>query len=389
MDEALKQDIKSAIERSGFPLEHKVGNILREHGWQTISNRYYIDDIKGTEREIDIVAYKIYLDKIEQIEYITTLIISCKKNDKNKWCFLTRKTEPTDANINWNPFHYCTTDDRLDYMAKHHNNILIDSYKSHSGIQHLYSFTENVFAYEKLREPNNDNERGQKGNIITNGNQDIYESIITTIKALNFEKRSRFERYERHPYKRFYSFHLLSIFDGEMVKDRFEQNGSQTIDSIVEIKYLNRHIVNNVDDFYIVNFIQADNFEFRLNLFDYIHNVNKGSIRQLIIDFYKDIFNDRGKYNLLREPFEKNIKWNILGVISDIMPSLEIDDITLWPSIRNDILEIEIGGIQYFDAATIGILNENVEFQKSVKQELHNHLRYDGEFLFTQEELPF
>ena len=76
MDEALKQDIKDAIESSGFPLEHYVDGILRKHDWQTITNRHYIDDVKGVEREIDIIAYKVEKDDVEKIEYITSLIIS-------------------------------------------------------------------------------------------------------------------------------------------------------------------------------------------------------------------------------------------------------------------------------------------------------------------------
>ena len=273
MNEALKQEIISAIQRSGFPLEHQVGYILREHGWQTISNRYYIDDIKGTEREIDIVAYKLFLDETEQIEYITTLIISCKKNEKNKWCFLTRSTDPTDANINRNPFHYCTTDERLDYMTKRHKGVLIRQYKSEKDVRDLYDFSENVFAYEKIRDAKDKSEK-EKGMFVLNGNTDIYESIITTIKALNFEKSSRIKRYEKYRYKRYYTFHLLSVFGGEMVKDHFEENGTQVIENIDEIKYLNRHIINNEEDFYVVNFIQIDNFENRLNLFDDIHKVN-------------------------------------------------------------------------------------------------------------------
>ena len=106
MEESLKQDIHKAINDSGFTLENYVDVILRKHGWQTITNRHYIDDIKGVERELDILAYKVYLDKKENIEYITSLVISCKKSSVNKWCFLTRDANSNDVNTDLTPYHY-------------------------------------------------------------------------------------------------------------------------------------------------------------------------------------------------------------------------------------------------------------------------------------------
>ena len=127
MEELIK-NIKSSIERSGFPLEHYIGLTLKQHGWHIITNRNYIDDIKGIEREIDILAYKIYTDSDENIDYITSLIVSCKKSDKHKWCFLTRDIDKDDCNINWTPFHYCTSDERLKYMSEVFRENIINSY---------------------------------------------------------------------------------------------------------------------------------------------------------------------------------------------------------------------------------------------------------------------
>lgn len=152
MDANIQTKIIDAVSRSGFPLEHQVMNILRDKGWQTITNRYYIDDIKGVEREVDILAYKTYNDDIERISYITTLVISCKKSDKSKWCFLTRKANHYDANVNWTPLHYCTTDARLNHMSQYHKNIVIDDYLNHIDIKILYNFPKMVFAFQQMTE---------------------------------------------------------------------------------------------------------------------------------------------------------------------------------------------------------------------------------------------
>lgn len=83
MTEDLKKQISAAISHTGFPLEHYICTVLKNHQWNIISNRYYIDDVKGTEREIDIIAYKVS-ECIDNVQYITSLVVSCKKSEENK-----------------------------------------------------------------------------------------------------------------------------------------------------------------------------------------------------------------------------------------------------------------------------------------------------------------
>ena len=113
MNEEEIKKIESAVSQSGFPLEHYIGSVLRKHNWRIITNRYYIDDVKNIEREIDILAYKISINEKEGFIYYTGLIISCKKSEKRTWCFLTREADSTDENIDWSPLHFCTSDERL------------------------------------------------------------------------------------------------------------------------------------------------------------------------------------------------------------------------------------------------------------------------------------
>ena len=118
MNKEKSQQIVEAVNVSGFPFEVFVSSILSSHGWTIISNRYYIDDIKGVEREIDILAYKCFMDAKENICYYTALIVSCKKSEKFKWCFLTRSSQKRDVNINYFPFHFSTDDERLSFTVK-------------------------------------------------------------------------------------------------------------------------------------------------------------------------------------------------------------------------------------------------------------------------------
>ena len=389
MEETVKQNIQKAIEHSGFPLEHEVGLILRQHEWSIITNRYYIDDIRGTEREVDIIAYKIHTDDAERIQYVTTLIVSCKKSDTKTWCFLTRGTDEKDGNIDWTPLHFCTTDKRLEFMTNNHREIIINKYKSNIATRHLYDFSENVFAYEQLRKSANDNERKQKGEIITCGNEDIYNSIITTIKAVGYEKKTRLERYQQHKYKRYYTFHILSIFDGDMVKDYFDDAKEQHIEEIKGIKYLNRHIVNGVDNFFIVNFIHKSDFDYRLKLFDYLHSENERVLPKLLSSYYTNIFHDRDKVDLLWKDFTKRIQWTVKHVTSQLFGDSGADEFKLsyFFSIENNMLNIEIDNF-FLNEEMANQLNKEEWLYKQVKQALQTFYRYDGKFRFT-ESLPF
>lgn len=303
MDDKLKERITKAVSKSGFPLEHEIVTILQSHHWQTITNRYYIDDIKGVEREIDIVAYKIMRDDVEAIEYVTSLIISCKKSDKNTWCFLTTESDYNDVNINWSPYHFCTHDDALKYMSQTNVQQLLSAYKNDYNIAPLFETKHKVAAYQIL---------GEKSSF--EGNTAIHDSIITSIKALNDEKLSRIAQHEKDPYKRYYSFHLLSVFEGKMVENFFCSIGENEILDIDEIKYVNRHIINHKEDFYMVHFISKQMFEKVISRFDNLHEINEHALPQLRMDFYTNIFLDKSKVILLWDSFVESLS-NILPIV--------------------------------------------------------------------------
>lgn len=389
MEETTINDIKVAIERSGFPLEHYIGLILKKHNWQIITNRNYIDDIKGVEREIDILAYKLHTDKVENIDYITTLIISCKKSDKHKWCFLTRDMDENDCNINLTPFHYCTSDERLRYMTEYHLDTILERYKGHRAVKHLYSFDDMVFAYQQLAEPSNDKDRKKNGNLMPIKNEDIYNSISTTIKAISNEKESRLNAYDYSTKQRYYTFHALSIFEGEMYKSHFDSNEVVDVSKISNIKYLNRHIVGGIDDFYIVHFINKEIFDYRLRIFDYLHEENVRTLPKLMHSFYNDIFNCEDRLNMYWKAFEDEIKEVVRIIINGVMPNFNIPRLSFKPSMNNEKLELIVGGFPFIAEDALIRINNDEYLQNNVKELLKKYFRYEGGFTFVEDNLPF
>lgn len=387
MDEALKKDIKDAIESSGFPLEHYIDGVLRKHEWQTITNRHYIDDIKGVEREIDIIAYKVEKDDIEKIEYITSLIISCKKSSASKWCFLTRDTNHNDVNTDWTPYHYCTNDKVLSYMTKNHREIIIDRYLDHRAIKHLYNFDKRVFAYQVLTEniTKVKTKTKEERHWVIAKNEALHDSIITPIKALDMEKRSRIEHHNNRPYNRYYTFHILSIFDGDMIQSHLDKDGEIDSAEITHINYLNRHIVNKIDDFYIVNFIKKDIFDYRLRLFDYLHQENARTLPKLVNAFYEDIFKHRDRVDMFWEEFSQELAETIQTYAdSRTNPIYITDPLPIFHyTYKDNKLIFLVKGEFYEDNELFEELNNNEKFMEEVREMLNRYYRYAGQVIFT------
>ena len=83
MGKDLKQAVLQAIQKTGYPLEQRVGKCLERHGWQPHYSITYVHPTDKTQRELDIMAYKEIRDR--RIE----LRISCKRSSSKPWVFFT------------------------------------------------------------------------------------------------------------------------------------------------------------------------------------------------------------------------------------------------------------------------------------------------------------
>ncbi|MBC2455649.1 hypothetical protein [Clostridium beijerinckii] len=85
MSANLKEQVKSFIEKTGYPFELEVASFLHEKGWIVFSSVEYFIPPNYHKREIDIIAYKIINNR--RIE----LRISCKKSVDKPWILFTTK----------------------------------------------------------------------------------------------------------------------------------------------------------------------------------------------------------------------------------------------------------------------------------------------------------
>ncbi|MCR6108690.1 hypothetical protein HXA34_20550 [Salipaludibacillus agaradhaerens] len=373
-----KSKVIENIHTTGFVLEYKVSQLLEKNGWNVINNRYYLDDIQLKNREIDIVAYKT--NKVEGITYYTSLIISCKKSAEDMWSFLTKGVNQRDPNINICPIWNWTNDSILQFMLDEGiEDRVWELTSDNDDLDFVYGINDQVFAYQQLN---------KNKNYSTNNDKQIYGSIESTIKALEYEKGTLDKRRDN---KALYNFNLLSIFDGDMVKIHFD-DGEETVEEIDEIKYLNRLIFNGNEGFYRVHFLKFDKMEEYIKHFNKLTDWNVKFYADLIEKYYETFteYEDNKGVELLLNQFERNVRW-CLSSSSDY----HIDKITLKYDSKEQVMEVGVNcseGSRAVNREIVEEFNGNGDVIEQVKAELKELYRYEGEVRFEDYDflkLPF
>ena len=366
------KELESNIFTTGFVSEFEVAKILQKHGWNVINSRYYIDDIHGIVREIDIVAYKTL--EIEDIRYLTALIISCKKSSENLWTFLTKDFAKPDPNIDFYPIFNWSNNRILNYMIENQDwkKRLTEKIETEDFLNEIYYIPRQVFAFQEM----------SKTSLKKQNDRNIFYSITSLIKAQSYELLSLENRKETEC---FYNFNLISIADTELFEVYLEKPSSPP-QEISGTKYLNRYIVNQQDKFFKIDFVRFDAFDNYLKNYDELHSWNVTFYPGLIDEFYENVFDSAEKTELILD----EDKDSIMGCVNayanayadDIQESLQIKDIHCYYDSDKEVLHIKLIADEVIDKETITYLNEDNELKKSISEWLVALFRYKGNFRF-------
>lgn len=361
------------INKTGFPLEYKVSKILEAHNWSIITSRYYVDDISAGEREIDIVAYKSM--KIDNVIYFTTLIISCKKNQEEYFVFFTKEINKNDPNLQLYPQHFFTNDEQLKFMCEkiNINKEFSNDIENNTDLSKIYEQEEQILSFQQF-----DKQKYKPQN-----DKNIYDSIITSIKACEYEKKSLALRKNT---KVFYYFNLLSIVDVEMIKMEFDKK--EKISEINEIKYLNRHIIYATDEFYKIQFININVFDNYLTSYDKLAEYIMKYYSDLRNRYYEMIYNNYSFLCLYNEEIKNdglyiinqtiNREFNVHDIVDDVS-TINLDNKYMHIAVLfNDCTRFE---------EKINFLNNNLKVKNEFRKLLNKYYHYDGELKF--EDIPF
>lgn len=365
---AALDQIPDALAKTGFILEHRVAQEFRKAGWSTIGGRYYADDVDGRARELDLVAYRT--GKSKELEVVTAVLVSCKKDDETTWTFLTKEKPRHDPNFDWDPVHYWTDVQPLQtYLAS-------DSWKAKyfKAIGKLYDdfkATKDIFAFQQVA----------SHKVTPRNDKAIFDSIVSLMKALDHEVEAVPARAKGK--KRLYIFSLLSVVDAPMVDVSYA--GKKPVASEVDqLTHLARYMVRKTDLSALVHFVRSDKLSDFVGLLSQLSDLNAKHMTTLVKQAHDAIqWNAR-----IQSYFAGRLRARIIWMIGRVFrnsgrPQPNVEEVQLgFDSGHLKIL------VDVYEDKEIAVLNADRSLKRDTAKLLKEVARFEGAFTF-ESDFPF
>lgn len=362
--------IPAALERTGFILEHVVAEEFKKAGWATIGGRYYADDVDGQARELDLVAYRTLSSA--DVEVVTGVLVSCKKDEETTWAFLTRKRPKLDPNHDWDPVHYWTDVQPLQLYLAH--SPWKDAYIKALGENYSNNLaaSQDTFAFQQVsigQKPAPKNDRA------------IFSSIVSLMKALDHEKESLASRMKGK--KRIYVFSLLSVVDASMAEVNYSAKEAVAAET-GRLTHLARYMVRKRDVAALIHFVRADELSGYLSALTRFADESAKHMASLAGSAYEAIRTNPKIREYFSKKLAPRLNWRIDRSIREAgMPPPKIEAIEL--DYVKDTLVINV---YLFDEDQIEVLSQDEKLIADTKQVLNEIARYKGNFKFDCD-IPF
>lgn len=380
MREPLKHDqLAPAIETTGFPLEYLVSERFRAAGWSIISNRYYVDDTDGKARELDLIAYAV--DKIEDVEVLTSLLLSCKKDAQNTWVFLSRNVSKDDPNTDWRPVHIWTDEEPLSsYLGS-------EEWKTRfaaDGVKECpfhFQTDRDVFAFQQVQASSSPSSGAPLPPGKPQNDTAIFGAVSGLLKALDSEVSALASRMANR--RRIYLFSLGVVVDAPLVDFQFSKNGQTRSVPLNHLLHLARYMVRKRHLQALVHFIRSDEVDKLIAQMEKLRNFNKQRSAKLIGASYRAF----PKNAAVRAHFRKILKPKIIRVVNEGLRDLKrkprISDVDFYVG-ASGALVVEV------DTTTdeVDMLAAHAQTMKKLKELLKQSAKYEGEFEL-ESEIPF
>lgn len=370
----------AAFEQTGFSLEYQTQQTLRKHGWNVINSRYYVDDKTGAEREIDIVAYK--KRQAGDTVCCTYLIVSCKKSAQSSWVFLTSDSGTAEEDFDPCPLGIAVSAPNINAILSAEKPLAADLLMKFEPYQKICGAPHKVLSFQQI---NRNSHRPED-------DKQIFASIITTIKAAAYEKKYALT-HRRNEGDICLDFHLLSVFEGGL-KENYRHDSTNEIRDISEIKYINRHIIGDTDQFYRVHFISNDFFEEALEQYDRAAETLPNYYTALRGEFFSDIFSEAKKARLA--PFWEQFKDELFREMFEERYCEDDRDyynnswLTTYKMDKDSRTLILYLDLSLFSKRKniIAYLNRNRPLRARTARKLETYFHYTGPFRFALEPHP-
>lgn len=360
------------IRDTGFVLENRIAFALKKAGWSVISNKYYEDDLEGTVREIDLLAYKTA--KVKHLDVYTTLLISCKKSASNVWALLARDININDPNSDWWPLHVWTNDAPLSYeMSRPGQSMAYHNGVGLLGVRDALAIPEvEVFAFQEM---SRETAKPQNDKNIFNAVTSLMKAQAYELSALPSRKRSA----------AVYQFNLISVIDSDLIRLRCVDDRIST-EVIHSEHYIARYIINKKESFSRVRFVTAEAFEAALADYGQLHTANRQWFASTYDNFYVDIVKDPARMHVLVEDFKAVVKWDINWRLAErFRTGYNVDTWSFQWEVDTNRLVVMLPA----EMEVIAFMNKDERVRTVVAGALSAIYGYDGGFVFAPDDIPF
>lgn len=349
------------ISKTGFGLEYITAKLLMDSGWTVISNKYYIDDVQKSAREVDIIAYKVAI--VDEIQVYTVLIISCKKSEDKSWVLISKDKDVKNPNLDWSPVKLWSNDPIAKLIIEKFN--WKESYINGFANKEMLIPSSHIFAFQELN-----NVSGKPQN-----QKSIYDSIISTMKSQDYEIISLNKRKKE---KAIYNFNLISIVDAPLYKVSYplEEDSFTDIDSDI---YVGNYIINQKETESIVHFIRSSSFQDKLKNYNDIHSYNKKFLLEIENIYYKDCLKDSDKVNIKIDKLNRILKWDLYELMDKETNYRDLNVSINWSTFENSA-KISIG--DFIQDEHIDKINSDKPIRQKAATALKELYKYTGDFSF-------
>lgn len=372
--------IIAAVEKTGFPLEHRTARAFIDSGWHVVSNKYYVDDNSDEVREIDLIAYKV--GKVGDLRVYSTVVVSCKKSSENAWVFITREIDPEDRNKDLTPLHFWTNDKALDYCLTRDGFSKAFAERLTQKSEGIWGIPQReIFGFQELQPVFSQKSGGKVDESISYkpaNDKAIFSSITSLMKAQAYEL-GRLPDRRKEP--SIYLFSLLTVLDGGMCEVSYDDS-SPTVQKTQFQKYIAHYIIKGKEQYCRINFTDKNRLKHLIKEYDAAHAATKKEIKKTIDDFYNSVFDSYRTTSVLSGVFVSKILMfvNIFGRFKDEHKLGECD-IDLVFNKKDEFLDIQISTGLSDDV--VAKLNSNEVVLNITKKSLKAVYRYEGKFRFV------
>lgn len=361
------QNIETNIQRTGFILEYRVSQMFMNKGWKVAPNRYYLDDISGVPREIDLLASKSTV--YNGIEIVTNLLISCKKSDLKDFLFLTKEKIEDDSEILLHHWKQYIGHERLKYIVKTEsvNTEVSNRLSQLSEYKENFKTNYDVFAFQEMAK-NNQTPQNQKA---------LFSSVTSLIKALEYEytKNSVINNS-----KVISNFYLVGVCETELYTGLINNSGVK-VEKQDYILYSTQYIINQTEGEYPISFVDINYLDTVIDRFDVIHTELCSGYEDGLKSFFVRALSD----SRLRNEYMRKFKLNFEKLFYYSISEDDYDFLQTYGHISldyNDETKIVVFESAIFNEARVTNFNNDESLRNKLRKWLNVNFQFTGEFKF-------